>query len=287
MHRRARTLHSELRAAERALAEEDNEANLAWLREVQNQLSSVEGAEADMDNGSCPPGITDVHDGQGAARQGGCRSSSRGWLTVSQATHCLYRNEFRVVEACSACRPFAHRGPAGGMPARALELSKAWRRRQPNGDEGETTAPEQQSDGPLLDLTDAAVKRMIKLAKKRGYVTYDELNEVLPSEEFTSEQIEDVLGQLSEMGINVVESEEADESAPSRERRRGGSRRAASSSRPRRPAPSSSARPRPRSRPTAPTIRCACTCARWARSSCCPARARSPSPSASRPAARR
>jgi RNA polymerase primary sigma factor len=78
-------------------------------------------------------------------------------------------------------------------------------------DEGETTAPEQQSDGPLLDLTDAAVRRMIKLAKKRGYVTYDELNEVLPSEEFSSEQIEDVLGQLSEMGINVVEAEEAEE----------------------------------------------------------------------------
>src|SRR3712207_9306281 len=78
-------------------------------------------------------------------------------------------------------------------------------------DEGETTAPEQTSDGPLLDLSDAAVKRMIKLAKKRGYVTYDELNEVLPSEEFSSEQIEDVLGQLSEMGINVVESEEADD----------------------------------------------------------------------------
>lgn len=78
-------------------------------------------------------------------------------------------------------------------------------------DEGETTAPEQQSDGPLLDLSDAAVKRMIKLAKKRGYVTYDELNEVLPPEEFSSEQIEDVLGQLSEMGINVVEAEEAEE----------------------------------------------------------------------------
>jgi DNA primase len=51
LHRRARTLHSELRAAERALAEEDNETNLAWLREVQNQLSSVEGAEADLDKG--------------------------------------------------------------------------------------------------------------------------------------------------------------------------------------------------------------------------------------------
>ncbi|HEY8380954.1 MAG TPA: RNA polymerase sigma factor RpoD [Microvirga sp.] len=81
-------------------------------------------------------------------------------------------------------------------------------------DEGEAQTQEQQSDGPLLDLTDAAVKRMIKLAKKRGYVTYDELNEVLPSEEFSSEQIEDVLGQLSEMGINVVESEEAEEGQP-------------------------------------------------------------------------
>ncbi|MBA5777879.1 RNA polymerase sigma factor RpoD [Stappia sp. F7233] len=67
------------------------------------------------------------------------------------------------------------------------------------------------SDGPLLDLSDAAVKRMIKLAKKRGYVTYDELNEVLPSEEVTSEQIEDTMAMLSDMGINVVESEEAEE----------------------------------------------------------------------------
>jgi RNA polymerase primary sigma factor len=67
------------------------------------------------------------------------------------------------------------------------------------------------SDGPLLDLTDAAVKRMIKLAKKRGYVTYEALNGVLPSEEFTSEQIEDVLAQLNEMGINVIEAEDAAE----------------------------------------------------------------------------
>jgi RNA polymerase sigma factor, sigma-70 family len=66
-------------------------------------------------------------------------------------------------------------------------------------------------DGPLLDLSDAAVKRMIKLAKKRGYVTYDELNEVLPSEEVTSEQIEDTMAMLSDMGINVVESEDAEE----------------------------------------------------------------------------
>jgi RNA polymerase primary sigma factor len=67
------------------------------------------------------------------------------------------------------------------------------------------------ADGPLLDLTDASVKRMIKLAKKRGFVTYEELNAVLPSEEVNSEQIEDVLAMLNEMGINVVEHEEQDE----------------------------------------------------------------------------
>jgi len=73
-------------------------------------------------------------------------------------------------------------------------------------DTPETNAPG--SDGPLLDLTDAAVKKFIKAAKTRGYVTMDELNKVLPSEEVTSEQIEDTLAMLSEMGVNVVESED-------------------------------------------------------------------------------
>jgi RNA polymerase primary sigma factor len=67
------------------------------------------------------------------------------------------------------------------------------------------------TESPLLDLTDAAVKRMIKNSKKRGFVTYSELNAVLPSEEVNSEQIEDILAMLNEMGINVVESEEPDE----------------------------------------------------------------------------
>jgi RNA polymerase primary sigma factor len=70
------------------------------------------------------------------------------------------------------------------------------------------------ADGPLLDLTDAAVKRMIKLAKKRGFVTYAELNAVLPSEEVNSEQIEDILAMLSDMGINVIENEEHDDVSP-------------------------------------------------------------------------
>ena len=74
----------------------------------------------------------------------------------------------------------------------------------------ETQEAETSTDGPLLDLTDAGVKRFIKQAKARGYVTMDELNKVLPSEEVTSEQIEDTLAMLSEMGVNVVENEETD-----------------------------------------------------------------------------
>ena len=78
---------------------------------------------------------------------------------------------------------------------------------KPEGEAGVAEA----ADSPLLDLSDAAVKRMMKLAKKRGFVTYAELNAVLPSEEVTSDQIEDVYAILNEMGINVVEAEEADE----------------------------------------------------------------------------
>jgi len=69
-------------------------------------------------------------------------------------------------------------------------------------------APAETQDGPLLDLNDKSVKAMIKTAQKRGYVTHDELNKVLPSEEFNSEQIEDILAQLSEKGITVVDSED-------------------------------------------------------------------------------
>jgi RNA polymerase primary sigma factor len=77
-------------------------------------------------------------------------------------------------------------------------------------DEAETGAAEAES-GPLLDLNDRAIKRMITAAKKRGYVTNDELNEVLPSDQNTSDQIEDIHAMLNEMGINVIEAEEADD----------------------------------------------------------------------------
>src|SRR5437660_7054000 len=78
-------------------------------------------------------------------------------------------------------------------------------------------APEKESSEapdtplPLLDLSDAAVKKLIRTAKKRGYVTHDQINSVLPSEEVNSEQIEDVLAMFSEMGVNVVETEEPSE----------------------------------------------------------------------------
>jgi len=68
-------------------------------------------------------------------------------------------------------------------------------------------------DGPVLDLSDAAVKKMITAAKKRGYVTTEALNAVLPSDEVTSEQIEDIMAMLSDMGINVVEEEDVEEAS--------------------------------------------------------------------------
>jgi len=81
----------------------------------------------------------------------------------------------------------------------------------------ETPEAEPTADGPLLDLTDAGVKKFIKQAKARGYVTMEELNKVLPSEEVTPDQIEDTLAMLSEMGVNVVEAEEDAQEAQSTE----------------------------------------------------------------------
>ncbi|KTR06970.1 RNA polymerase sigma factor RpoD [Aureimonas ureilytica] len=79
--------------------------------------------------------------------------------------------------------------------------------------EGEMAVEERQEtpDSPLLDLSDDAVKKMIKAAKKRGFVSMDKLNSVLSAEDVTSEQIEDLMAMLSDMGINVVEDEEGEE----------------------------------------------------------------------------
>jgi RNA polymerase primary sigma factor len=75
----------------------------------------------------------------------------------------------------------------------------------------EKDVPETAPDSPLLDLSDAAVRKLIRFAKKRGYVTQDQINSVLASKEVNSEQIQDVLAMFSEMGVNVVETEEPSE----------------------------------------------------------------------------
>ncbi len=62
-----------------------------------------------------------------------------------------------------------------------------------------------------LDMSQTAVKKMIAEARERGYITYDQLNQVLPPEQVSSEQIEDVMSMLSEMGINIIEDDEAEE----------------------------------------------------------------------------
>ncbi|MBU6448603.1 MAG: RNA polymerase sigma factor RpoD [Rhodospirillales bacterium] len=75
----------------------------------------------------------------------------------------------------------------------------------------ETAAPEAEADANVLDTQSAAVKRLIAKGKERGYITFDELNAVLPAEQNSSEQIEDIMAMLNEMGIQVVESEEGEE----------------------------------------------------------------------------
>src|SRR5688572_7463265 len=72
-----------------------------------------------------------------------------------------------------------------------------------------TEAPETDidtGDQPLIDLNDVAVKKLIARAKKKGVITYDELNEALPQDQMSSEQIEDIMSAISEMGVNIVES---------------------------------------------------------------------------------
>ena len=95
------------------------------------------------------------------------------------------------------------------MASKAKSAAQAKEKEEaPEKEEG---APDQPL--PLLDLSDAGVKKMIKAAKKRGYVTIDQINQVMPSGEVSSDQIEDIYAMLNEMGINVVETEDADNDA--------------------------------------------------------------------------
>lgn len=136
---------------------------------------------------------------------------------------------------------------------------------------------EEQDADITLDLSQTAIKRLFAEARERGYITYAQINAALPSDQVSSEQIEDIMAMLSEMGINVIDEEETEEAAPESAGElveASGSREVALAA-------------TPTETLDRTDDRCGCTCARWVRSSCCRARARSPSPSASRPAATR
>jgi RNA polymerase primary sigma factor len=112
--------------------------------------------------------------------------------------------EPKVVKA-AATPVVAKKGQVQPLPA-----AKANGKVLPGKKPGENETPGD-ADSPLLDMSDVGVRKMIARAKQRGYVTYDELNKVLPSDKVSSEQIEDTMSMLNEMGINVIESEEQDE----------------------------------------------------------------------------
>ena len=70
-------------------------------------------------------------------------------------------------------------------------------------------------DAPLIDLNEASIKKLLARAKKRGVITYDELNEALPQDQMSSEQIEDIMSALNDMGVNIVENDESGEDGES------------------------------------------------------------------------
>ena len=78
-------------------------------------------------------------------------------------------------------------------------------------DTNEDRKSDEQEQEISLDMSQAQVKKMIAEAREKGYITYDQLNQVLPPDQVSSEQIEDVMSMLSEMGINIIEDEEAEE----------------------------------------------------------------------------
>src|SRR6516225_7910585 len=151
------------------------------------------------------------------ARRGGLLEPSRRNLVISGAfalepkdssTEAVLGRRRRAVRL-SATRQ--DRDPARAQ-RRLWRLMASKTEETPQKEEmPEKEGPETLPDSPLLDLSDAAVKKLIRSAKKRGYVTHDQINSVLPSEEVNSEQIKDVLAMFSEMGVNVVETEEPSE----------------------------------------------------------------------------
>src|SRR5580658_1191675 len=136
------------------------------------------------------------------------RSSRCGWCLwagVAEDARGHVSAESVQRDLCAQCAAWSRRWCMASK-TKAVQKDKEKKEEAPEKEAPETP----DTPLPLLDLSDAAVKKLIRNAKKRGYVTHDQINSVLPSEEVNSEQIEDVLAMFSEMGINVVETEEAE-----------------------------------------------------------------------------
>ena len=109
--------------------------------------------------------------------------------------------------------PLSLTGAARGIErsgARVMATSKKQSKATENTEESQEEAT---PEGPVIDSLGATIKKMLAKGKERGYVTYDELNAALPQDQFSSEQIEDTMAMLNEMGINVVENEEGEDSS--------------------------------------------------------------------------
>jgi RNA polymerase primary sigma factor len=101
--------------------------------------------------------------------------------------------------------------PNGKKAEGLYGIKKVWMSTKSTATAEKKPHSEETSDSPLLDTLGGAVKKMLAKGKECGFVTYDELNSALPPEQVSSEQIEDTMTQLSEMGINVVENEDGEE----------------------------------------------------------------------------
>ena len=133
------------------------------------------------------------------------------------ASRPLTKAELKKWEAAKAAKVEAELRKQGKLPPKPVDGKKGVPppllkpgAKIPPKKPGESETPGD-ADSPLLDMSDVGVRKMIARAKQRGYVTYDELNKVLPSDKTSSERIEDTMAMLNEMGINVIESEEAEE----------------------------------------------------------------------------
>ena len=126
-------------------------------------------------------------------------------LTKAQLAALAKEEKLKAKAALKQAKTDPKKGEATAVMPQAKPGSKIASKKP-----GENETPGD-ADSPLLDMSDVGVRKMIAKAKARGYVTYDELNKVLPSDKTSSEQIEDTMAMLNEMGINVIESEEAEE----------------------------------------------------------------------------